>query len=96
MRPVAKLIAQHLSWIVVLLALPALVFSAVILFFVWGGLLVGLGLFQAAAIIMLALALPFLAIFGPVQARAQRGWCAWAWLASPFIPFAILLGLLVW
>jgi len=77
----------------VLLALPAFCFSAIAIFgYLWATLL-GFGAPIRLLGLIVAIALPILCIFGPVQSRrtdipAMR---RWLWVLSPVPPFAGLV-----
>lgn len=78
---------RYVSLTVAALSLPALCFSGFVFFALWAASLNGLGLMKGTAALLLAIALPALCIFGPVQAQSgRRDWRPWAWLLSPLVP----------
>ena len=91
MNAVGQTAFRYLTIAVAMLSLPAMCLSAFVIFSLWGASLNGLSLFWVVTLLLLAISLPVLCVFGAVQARSDgRGWRAWVWLVSPILPLVAL------
>lgn len=91
---------KNISNGMVVLALPAFCFSAVMIFGSFGSLLLfGFASLGSILALIAAVVLPFVCVFGPIQSRKAAylpEWQRWVWVLSPAMPLAVLIAFMAW